>query len=376
MPKQSEQTRLAQAGVKPEEHHGALNVPPYRMSTVAFPNLATFEAACEGYLRYGSIGTPTTRALEQAYAELEGAHDTVSFSTGLAPITTALTAFTSNGDHILAPENVYGPTRRFCGKVLKKYGVETTFYDPLIGAGIEKLIQPNTKVVFIEAPGSITMEVPDVPAIVAAAKKHNALTMLDNTWATPLFFKPLELGIDIALQAGTKYIAGHSDVMLGLAACNEKTFKTVKEMAINLGHCPGSEETYLGLRGLKTLHVRLQQHQKSALEIAQWLKTRPEVEKVLHPALPDCPGHENWKRDFKGSSGVFSILPKTKDKTSIARFVDSLKLFKIGFSWGGFESLVFASPHKDGWIIRLQIGLENAADLIADLEENLKFLGA
>ncbi|WP_142846898.1 cystathionine beta-lyase [Telmatospirillum sp. J64-1] len=376
-------TLIVHAGRHPEQQHGAVNPPVYRASTITFPSMAALEesskAPFEG-VRYGRFGTPTTFAFEEAVAALEGGWRSIATSSGLAAITGALTALLSAGDHLLMVDSVYGPTRKFCDSVLRRFGIETTYYDPLVGAGINSLIRTNTKVVFVESPGSLTFEVQDIPAIVEAAHRHGALVVMDNTWASPLFFQPFAHGVDVSVQAATKYIVGHSDAMLGTITTTEELWLKVKTAVAAFGYAAGSEETYLGLRGLRTLGARLRQHQESGLAVARWLQSRPEVTRILHPALPDDPGHALWERDFSGASGLFGVELKPVSKTALAALIDGLEHFGLGYSWGGFESLIIpahiqrtASNWKaEGPVIRLHIGLEDPQDLIADLEKGLE----
>jgi cystathionine beta-lyase len=326
------------------------------------------------------------KALEEAIAELEGGVRTLLTPSGLSAIATALLAFVSAGDEVLVSDSVYRPTRRFCDHVLKRLGVKTTYYDPLLGAGIKELLGDKTKVVFAESPGSQTFEVQDVPAIAKAAHEAGALLILDNTWATPLYFKPFTHGVDVSIQAATKYIVGHADAMLGAITASEKTARAVEKVHEDLGLCPGPEDVYLGLRGLRTLGVRLAHHQQSALELARWLQARPEVERVLHPGLPSDPGHALWKRDFTGASGLFAIILKPTSHAALARMLDGLTLFGMGYSWGGFESLILPFDPRDyrtattwqaeGPAIRLHVGLEDIEDLKADLEAGFARLAA
>ena len=381
-------TRIVHSGSHPEKQHGAVNPPVYHVSTVTYPTVAAMrEASHDPYdgLRYGRFGTPTSFALEDAVCELEGGYRSISTASGLAAITGALTALLKAGDHVLMADTCYGPTRRFCDDQLKRTGIETTYYDPLVGAGIAALIRPETHIVFVESPGSLTFEVQDVPAIAAAAHARGAVVVADNTWATPLYFKPFEKGIDVSLQAATKFIVGHSDAMLGVITCaNKELWLTIKSSIAQAGVCAGAEEVYLGLRGLRTLGVRLRQHQESGLKIATWLKTRPEVVRVFHPALPDDPGHALWKRDFSGAPGLFSFELKPSTPDSVDTFLDTLEFFLLGYSWGGFESLIIPATQGivrtakrwqgTGPIIRIHTGLEDPDDLIADLEKGLATL--
>lgn len=378
------ETVLAHTGSKPDEYHGAVNVPPHRMSTIVFKSYAEFEKVPNVPFSYGRAGTPSSAAFEEAIAEAEGAYRSVSTCSGLSAILTALLAFAKAGDHILMTDNCYGPSRKSCEEVLRKFGVDVEYYPPMIGAGIEKLFRKNTKLVFMEAPGSLTFEVQDVGAITAAAKKAGIKTAIDNSWATPLFFRPVPFGIDLSVMSATKYVSGHSDVMLGVVSANEESHPAVRKAALMLGFCGGSEELYLGLRGLRTLNVRMQQHQKNALYLAQWLEKHPAVKRVLHPALSSCPGHDNWKKHYKGSSGTFGIILKETHREKIAKMLDSMEIFSMGFSWGGYESLLFPEQPKpirtaekwteEGFSLRIHVGLEDVEDLKEDLEAGLKRL--
>jgi cysteine-S-conjugate beta-lyase len=383
--KQKAETRLAHAGREPSRFHGFVNTPIYRGSTVLFPTLASLESNAQDFT-YGRVGTPTVKALEEAIAELEGGARTLLAPSGLSAIATALLAFVVAGDEVLVSDSVYRPTRRFCDHVLKRLGVKTTFYDPLIGAGIKKLLGDKTKVVFAESPGSQTFEVQDIPAIAKAAHEAGAVLIMDNTWATPLYFAPFRHGVDVSIQAATKYIVGHADAMLGAITASEKTARAVEKTYEDLGLCPGPEDAYLGLRGLRTLGVRLARHQQSALELARWLKARPEVDRVLHPGLPSDPGHALWARDFTGASGLFAFILKPTSHAALAAMLDGLSLFGMGYSWGGFESLILPFDPRDyrtattwaaaGPAIRLHVGLEDVEDLKADLEAGFARLAA
>jgi cystathionine beta-lyase len=370
-------TRVAHAGREPARQHGFVNTPIYRGSTVIFPTMAALEANDQPYT-YGRTGTPTVHALEEAIAELEGGCRTLLTPSGLSAIATALLSFVSAGDEVLVVDSIYRPARRFCDQVLGRLGVKVTYYDPLIGGGIKRLIGEKTRVVFAESPGSQTFEVQDIPAIAEAAHAAGAIVILDNTWATPLYFKSFAHGVDVSIQAATKYIVGHADAMLGAVTANERTAQAVQKTHEDLGLCPGPEDVYLGLRGLRSLAVRLERHQKSALELARWLAERPEVARVIHPGLPSDPGHALWKRDFTGASGLFSIILKPVPRDRVAALLDGLNLFGMGYSWGGFESLALpfdpsayrtATKWKaEGPAIRLHIGLEDVEDLKADLD--------
>jgi cystathionine beta-lyase len=381
-PKRGKSTQVTEAGRDPKAQMGVVNPPVYHASTVIYETLEELERKTatpfEG-VYYGRNGTPTTFALEAAVAELEGGHRSIATSSGLAAIAATLMAHLDQGDHLLMVDSAYSPTRKICEIILKGFGVETTYYDPLIGDGVRDLIRPNTKIVFTESPGSLTFEVQDVPAIAAAAHDAGAIVVLDNSWATPLYFRPFDHGVDISIQAATKYLAGHSDVMMGLITTTEKLFRRVRVMSAILGAVPGPDDCYLALRGIRTLAVRLARHQETALKLAAWCKDRPEVARVLHPAFEDCPGHAFWARDFEGSSGLFSIvLDRVYPKEALARMLDHMDLFKMGYSWGGYESLIlpadpssFRTAHPwpgEGTLIRLHAGLEDIDDLIPDLE--------
>jgi cysteine-S-conjugate beta-lyase len=370
-------TKLVHAGRHPFEQHGFINTPVYRGSTVLFPTYADLLARNARYV-YGTIGTPTTEALESAWTEIAGAAGTVLAPSGLAAISLALLTALKSGDHLLVTDSVYRPTRNFCDSVLKRLGIETTYYDPLIGAAIEALIQPNTRAVFLETPGSQSFEIQDVPAIVSVAAAKGLATILDNTWATPLYFPPHAFGIDMAVEAGTKYLSGHSDLLLGLVSANERWFKRLRVTFDAFAMSPGPEDVFLALRGLRSLELRLREAQRQALALAAWLAARPEVAQVLRPALPDCPGHAIWKRDFRGASGLFSVFLKPCTQRALAAFLDGLELFGMGYSWGGYESLVVpfdCSPYRTatafkppGPALRFSIGLEDEEDLKADLD--------
>jgi cystathionine beta-lyase len=373
------ETRLVLGGREPAGNHGFVNPPVHHVSTVLYPTAEDFLARRARYL-YGRRGTPTSEALETALREVEGPScaGVALVPSGLAAISTALLAVLDAGDHLLVSDSVYQPTRRLCDGFLKRMGISTTYYDPMLGARTADLMQPNTRAVFVEAPGSLTFEVQDVPAIAAAAHAKGAVVLMDNTWATPLYFRALEKGVDLSIQAGTKYIGGHSDVMLGAVAANEATWQRLQDAVHLLGLCVGPDDIYLGLRGLRTLAVRLAQHQRAALQIARWLKQRPEIARVLHPALEDCPGHPVWIRDFTGASGLFSIAFRPVDAKAVHAFLNALRLFGIGASWGGFESLAIPFDcaairtatrwNPEGPTVRLHIGLESVDDLITDLE--------
>lgn len=384
-PDQKQATRLSHAGRDPSGFHGFVNVPIYRGSTVLFPTVAALEA-CDQDFSYGRLGTPTVQALEEAIAELEGGYRTVLTPSGLSAIAATLLAFLSAGDEVLVTDSVYRPTRRFCDRVLKRLGVAMIYYDPLIGGAIAKLISDKTRLVFTESPGSQSFEVQDIPAIAKAAHHAGAVVAMDNTWATPLYFKPFAHGVDVSIQAATKYIVGHADAMLGAITAGEAAWPSIKRAHEDLGLCPGPEDTYLGLRGIRTLGVRLDQHQRAGLEIAEWLRGRPEVARVIHPGLPDDPGHAIWRRDFTGASGLFAVILKPVPAAAVAAMLDGLKLFGMGYSWGGFESLIIPFDpaayrtatkwQAEGPALRLHIGLEDIEDLKADLEAGFARLNA
>jgi cystathionine beta-lyase len=381
------ETTLIHSGHFPQEQHGFVSPPIYRASTVLYKSVKHLEESARDPMKnvgtvYGRFGTPSTRQFESAICQLENAYGAVCTGTGLSAVTTAILAFAKSGAHILISDSAYFPTRRFCNS-LHRFGVEVEYYDPMIGSQIESLIQPQTRLVYIESPGSLTFEVQDVPAIVAVCRRHGVVSMIDNTWATPLFFQPLKLGVNMSIHSATKYITGHADSFLGIVACDDLTYSEVRACAIDLGQMASADDVHLGLRGLRTLAVRMRQHSVQALELAQWLKARPEVEAVYHPALPESLGHEIWKRDFSGSSGLFSIeLKKGFEKDQVDRMINALRIFGIGHSWGGFESLIVpADPSsfrttgdwtKRGAILRLHVGLENVQDLKMDLENGFR----
>lgn len=373
-------TMLAHAGRNPKANHGIVNPPVYHASTVIFPTVKAMEesqASPIGRIHYGRYGTPTTMALEEAVAALEGGDKAISVPSGLSAIACTLQALLKAGDHALITDSAYFPTRKLCNGLLAGWGVEVTYYDPMIGGGIAELIRPNTTLVFVESPGSITFEVQDVPAIAEAAHARGAVVVMDNTWSAGYYFQPFRHGVDISIQAATKFIAGHSDAMLGVITTRNELYERIKATTVALGVCAGVDECYLGLRGLRTLAARMPRHQETGLKLAHWLKSRPEVERVLHPALPDCPGHELWTRDFTGASGLFTVVFKEFPKKGVEAMLDNLDLFGMGFSWGGYESLILpVYPSKmrsattwthPGPAVRIHAGLEDPDDLIADL---------
>jgi len=380
-------TRLGIGGRDPFAHHGYVNTPVYHASTLLYPTAEEF-IAHRGRYHYGRRGTPTSEALENAIREIEGpACAGVSLlPSGLAAISVALLSVLRSGQHVLVTDSCYGPTRTFCDAVLTRYGITTTYYDPLVGGGISELFQTNTRAVFVEAPGSLSFEMQDIPAIAAAAHAKGALVLMDNTWASPLYFRALDKGVDLSIQSGTKYIGGHSDVMLGTVSANPETCAPLRELVGTLGLCVGPDDMFLGLRGLRTMGVRLAQHQQSGLAVARWLEARPEILRVLHPAFPAHPGHAIWKRDFTGACGLFSVVFKPVSDKAVHAFLNALTLYGIGASWGGYESLAIPFNCKPirtarawapgGPTVRLHIGLEDLSDLIADLERGFAAMAA
>jgi cysteine-S-conjugate beta-lyase len=385
-PQQAE-TRLVTAGRDTRAQKGFVNPPVVHGSTVLYPTAADLHAH-SGEYRYGRYGTPTTKAFQETLMALEGPQcaGVGIVPSGLSAISTTLLAVTRAGDHILVCDNAYRPTRNFCEGILARNGVEITYFDPLIGGTIEKLFKPNTRAVLVEAPGSQSFEMADVPAIAAVAHARGALVIDDNTWASPLYHRSLEHGVDISMQAGTKYIGGHSDIMFGTISANEKAWPLVWDTIRLTGVCAGPDDVFLALRGMRTLAVRLAQHYRSGLEMARWLAARPEVTRVLHPALETDPGHAIWKRDYTGASGLFSFVLKPKPQAAVDAMLDALKLFGMGYSWGGFESLAIpfdCSAYRSatkwapgGPAVRLHIGLENVEDLKADLDRGFAAFNA
>ena len=381
------ETTLATAGRDTNAQKGFVNPPVVHGSTVLYPSADDLHTH-RGEYQYGRRGTPTTKALQQAMMALEGPECAgVGIApSGLAAITTTLLAILKAGDHLLICDNAYRPTRNFCNGVLARYGVETTYFDPLIGKDIAGLFKANTRAVLVEAPGSQTFEMPDIPAIVSVAHARGALVIDDNTWATPLFHRSLDQGVDISIQAATKYIGGHSDIMFGTISANTKAWPLVAEAVQLLGVCAGPDDVFLAIRGLRTLAVRLAQHQRSGLEIARWLGKRSEVARVLHPALETDPGHAIWKRDFSGASGLFSVVLKPASQKAVDALLDRVELFGLGYSWGGFESLIIPFDcagyrtatqwQPGGPTLRLHVGLENVDDLKADLAEGFAAFNA
>lgn len=386
---EGKKTKLVTAGRSKKWTNGVVNPPVQRASTVVFETVAEKNHAtinrANKTLFYGRRGTNTHFAFQDAMIEIEGGVGCALYPCGTAAISNALLSFVESGDHILMVDTCYEPTRDFCDKILKKMGVETTYYNPILGEEIRDLIQPNTKVLFLESPGSITMEVQDVPTLSRIAHEHDMIVILDNTWGAGVNFSPFEFGVDISIQAATKYIVGHSDVMLGTAVANDKCWDQLREQSYLMGQCVSPDDAYQGLRGLRTMDVRLRQHAENSLKVAQWLQSRPEVNHVRHPALETCPGHEFFKRDFTGGNGLFSFVLKTSYPRATTALLDGMKHFSMGYSWGGFESLILANepksfnslrtvanPNFDGTLIRLHIGLEDIDDLIQDLEAGFK----
>ena len=377
-------TITTHAGRDPRRFDGAVNTPVVRASTVLFPDLKSYQRRDpDDYkvMRYGIYGTPTTFALEEAVAQLEGGHAAVALPSGLAAVVAALAAFARSGAHILIADSVYQPTRNFCDKRLRTLGVDIEYYDPSIGAAIAGLIRPNTTAVLCESPGSLTFEMQDIPAMAAAAHAKGIAVLADTTWGTPYFFRAFEHGVDISIHAGTKYISGHADVMMGIVVTNEQYWLKLRRAVADYGYCVSPDDCYLALRGLRTIGVRMRRQQQSALRIARWLQARPEVLRVLYPALEGDPGHAIWKRDFSGAASLFGVVLKPASDRAVAALIDSLALFGIGSSWGGFESLAIrADPGKyrtaskwnpGGPLLRMHIGLEDPDDLMADLEQGL-----
>ncbi len=381
-------TRLIEAGRDPEQQRGAVNPPIYRASTVVFPTLEEFETAQRNRhdtFYYGRYGTPTTHNLETAITRLEGSGRALITGSGLGAITTALLTYLDAGDHLLMADNVYAPTRGCAKRLLARFGIETTFFDPMAD-DITPLLRSNTRVLYLEAPGSLTFEVPDVPRLASQARAAGLVSMLDNTWATPYLFRPREHGIDVSILSATKYINGNADLMMGAVTASEPDFDRLRTTANFLGNTPGPDECYSALRGLRSLAVRLRRHEASALELASWLANRPEVERVLHPSMPRHPGHAAWARDFDGSSGLFGVVLKPCRRESVAAMINRRRLFGIGASWGGYESLMtLEAPERHRTVtswsaarptIRIHAGLEDPADLIADLEDGFARLNA
>lgn len=375
------ETQLTHTGRVPFDHFGFVNTPPMRGSTVLFPDLETLQSKSQRY-GYGRTGNPSTDAVQDIVTQLEGAAGTVCAPSGLSAISTAILSVMSSGGDILITDSAYDPTRNFCNNVLTRMGVSVRYYDPRIGAGIADLIQDNTQAIFTESPGSLTFEIQDLPAIVQAAKAGGAAVLVDNSWATPLYYKPLELGADIVIHAGTKMFVGHSDAMVGTISANEKYFPQIAQTHRAMGTCLAPDEAFLAARGLRTLSIRMKEHEARALELARWLEAEQGVTRVIHPALPSHPDHAIFKRDFSGSGSLFSIILPPAPNERLAAMLDNMELFSMGYSWGGYESLIIpASPGRirtvvpwqdEGQVVRLHIGFEDINDLKADLAAGLK----
>jgi cysteine-S-conjugate beta-lyase len=376
-------SRLVNLGRETELSQGFINVPPFRGSTVLYPDVATLKSRAQRYT-YGTHGTPTTDALCSAWTDITGAAGTVLVPSGLAAVVVALITALSAGDHLLITDSAYSPTRAFANKTLKRMGIETAYYDPGVGAGIEALMRPNTRAVLTESPGSETFEIQDVPAIAEVAHARGACVIMDNTWATPLFFSPHAHGVDLAVEAGTKYLSGHADLLLGLVSADDTWFERLYRCVDLMAIPPGAEDVFLALRGLRSMDLRLREAERQGLALARWLSQRPELLRVIHPALPDHPGHGLWKRDFTGSSGLFSIVLKPTSDSAVAAFLDGLELFGLGYSWGGYESLAVpfdCTAYRTatrfapgGPTVRFSVGLEDIEDLKADLDRGFKRL--
>lgn len=381
-------TRLVHLGPPPGQQFGYVNPPVYRGSTALYDGPAGLRRTQADPLKrdlpaYGRFGTPTVRAFEAALSTLEGGHAAVVTCSGLAAITTAVLAFVRSGDHVLVSDSVYPPTRRFCDS-LEAFGISTQYYDPCLGSGIERLLRPNTRLVYLESPGSGTFEVMDVPAVTQACRRRDVTTIVDNTWATPFFCRPIGLGADVVVHSASKYLAGHADIVLGAVVATEESYPAVRRAAIRLGQYAGPDDAYLALRGLRTLGVRMRQHERSALELARWLSSRPEVSDVVHPALDHHPGHLIWKRDFSGAAGPFGLLLHPRfDERQVAAMLQHLRLFGLGYSWGGYESLIVPSDPgvrvggdwpRPGTLLRVHVGMEDVEDLKADLRGALAAL--
>ncbi|MBL6852741.1 MAG: cystathionine beta-lyase [Alphaproteobacteria bacterium] len=372
--KENPETTVTSVGRESAAHVGVVNTPVYRASTILYPDVAALDARDMPFT-YGRRGNPTVRSLEDAVNALEGAARTMFFGSGLNAVVMAILAACSAGDHVLVVDSAYAPSRIFCDKTLRRFGIKATYYDPLIGAGIAELFQPNTKAVFCESPGSLTFEVQDIPAIATACKPRGITVILDNTWGTPIHFQPLKHGVDLSVQAVTKYIGGHADLLMGYIAANEPWASRIVDMHQNMGLYISGDDCYLALRGLRTLPTRLKRHEETALRLATWLQPRPEVSRVLYPALPSDPGHAIWKRDFTGACGLFGVVLKDVPKAAVDAMLNGLGHFGLGFSWGGYESLCVpsdirrtAAPFQaEGPVIRIHAGLEDPQDLIADL---------
>jgi len=383
-------TIITTAGRDPKNNRGFVNPPVYHASTIVHETVEKLQSARgrrwePGVYTYGRHGSPTHGALEEAMAALEGGWRGMCVGSGLGAINAAISAFVGAGDHVLVTDCVYGPARRFCDTFLGRFGVETTYYDPRIGAGIADLMRENTRLVFVESPGSLTFEIMDIPAVAKVAHDAGAVVAMDNTWSGGYFFQPFAHGVDVSIQSATKYIVGHSDVMMGTITTTEEHWRRVRQSVADLAAPSGPDDVYLALRGLRTLAVRLARHQETALTLARWLQARPEVRRVMHPGLPEDPGHEIWARDFTGSSGLFGVVLQDYSPDAIAAMLDGMKLYAMGASWGGFESLILptnpapirsAAVWDEGPTIRIHAGLEDPDDLLEDLERGFERLNA
>ena len=382
-------TRLAQRGRKAKSQPGTVNLPVTRASTVTFKSMAEMEEvqrrfdADEVIPTYGLTNMPLRAAFEELIVELEGGHRAVTLPSGLAAVAVALVSCLKAGDHVLVTDGVYGPTKRFCNRTLARFGIETTYYDPLVGEGIEALMRPNTRAVYLENPSSLTFEVQDFPAIARVAHARGAAVIHDNTWATGMFFRSFDHGADLVVQAATKYPGGHSDVLIGAVVANEAWWPRLRDTSRDYGQSASPDDLYLTIRGMRTMEARIRRHEASALAIAQWLEREPAVRRVLYPALPGDPGHAIWKRDFLGATGLMGVELAPCGNEQLAAMIDGLELFALGYSWGGFDSLVTpanlrearsARPWQGGPLIRLQVGLEDPADLQDDLARGFERL--
>ena len=387
MPRRRASTILTHAGRAPKSFAGAVNIPPFRASTILFDSLEAMENVGNYPLsgvRYGRAGNPSSQAFEDVLTELSGYPHAVSTGSGVSAITTAIMAFVAQGDRILIADNVYGPTRLFAEKVLRRLGIDVVYFDPLDHDDVRQKLAKPTKVFFLESPGSITYEISDIPTLTAMAKAQGAITMLDNTWATPLYFRAVDMGVDVDIHAGTKYIVGHADANLGVCLCRAETFEAVKRQAYWHGLAAGADDLFLGLRGLRSLTARLPVHGQTGLHLAEWFAQQPEIIQVLHPARPDHPQHDLWQRDFSGTTGLFAVLLQPVEKPALAALLNRLKIFGMGYSWGGFESLMIPQDpkslrtvrpwHKEGILLRVHAGLEAPDDLVADLEKGFSAL--
>ncbi len=378
-------TLAVHAGRDPARHAGTVNMPVYRASTICFPDMASLEHARanpDTEISYAIYGTPNVRALQEAVAAMEGGHRALAVPSGLAAISAAILAFAGPGDHILVADTVYGPTRRFCDVAARRLGIETSYYDPMAD-DIAAMVRPATRLIYAESPGSFTFEIQDIPALAAVAHRTGIPLLLDNSWGTPVHFASFAHGVDVSIHAATKYIAGHSDVMLGILVANERFYPALREHATLHGLCASPDDCYLALRGFRTIVPRLRQQSASALRIAQWLRGHPAVEEVLYPALPGAPGHDLWRRDFTGAASLFSVVLHTRSEAAVRAMVDHMGLFAIGASWGGYESLIFPGypgpvrtvrPWQRGQVLRLHVGLEDPDELMADLDAGLRRL--